>query len=159
MFSISSSKRSNLVWLGGVAIVIALGINDCRSKFVSGSPQPGEPPPVTVQPTAIPTVTATPAPLAAPTGEAQRVNFAKGSYGATLTGNGAQRFALWAAAGQTFKVAMMGDGQSSLYGTDGRPLWAAAPAGQVVTATLTGNGDQLLEIRSRGPFTVGVEIR
>jgi hypothetical protein len=152
-------KFSNFAWLGAALVVTALGINDCRSNFVSSSPAPGEPLPVTVQPTAIPTNTATPAPLPAPTGTTQRVNFDKGSYGATLVGSGAQRYALWAAAGQIFTVALIGDGQTSLYSTNGQPLWQAAPAGTAVTATLVGNGDQLLEIRSRGAFTVGVEIR
>jgi hypothetical protein len=151
-------SRGNLAWLGAALVVTALGINDCRSNVVSSAPM-GEPLPVTVQPTAIATNTATPAPLPAPTGTPQRVNFEKGSYGATLVGSGAQRFVLWAAAGQIFKAALIGDGETSLYSTNGQPLWQAAPAGTVITATLTGNGDQLLEIRSRGAFTVGVEIR
>ena len=115
---------------------------------------PNGEPVVTIVPTATPAPVVFPAP-----GAAQRVQFERGSYGATLTGNGAQRFVLWAASGQVFKVAMAGDGQTSLFGTNGKPLWADVQAGQVVTATLPGNGDHLLEIRSRGAFTVGVEIR
>lgn len=155
MFTIDKRKLSNLAWLGGVAVVIILGINDYRSTTADAPP--GEPPPVTVQPTPPPAVT--PAPLPAPTGTPQRVNFERGSYGATLVGTGAQRFVLWAASGQVFKAALIGDGESALYSTNGQPLWQAAPAGTVITATLASNGDQLLEIRSRGQFTVGVEIR
>lgn len=147
----------NLGWVAGGFLVVGLIASDCRSANVGPVAASGEPLPVTV--VATPQPTATPAPLPQPTGTPQRVNFDKGSYGATLTGSGANRYVLWAAAGQVFKLAMAGDGQTSLYGTDGRPLWADVQAGQLVTATLVGNGDQLLEIRSRGAFTVGVEIR
>lgn len=103
--------------------------------------------------------TATAIALPAPTGEPVRVHFNRGSYGATLTGAGSQRYLLWAKAGQVLTTAMIGAGYSTLYSADGATLYAQAWAGSPVTATLTVAGDQMLEIRSSGQYTIGVEIR
>ena len=105
-------------------------------------------------PTPAPTVT-----LPAPTGEAIRVNFPIGSYGTALFGNGSQRFLLWARSGQKWSLYQMGNGYSNLTGPDGKALYQEAVAGMTISTTLTATGDQVLEIRSSGQFTVGVEIR
>lgn len=117
--------------------------------------------PAEVTPVHVPS-TPTPAPtvaMPAPTGEAIRVQFPLGSYGTALFGKGSQRFLLWAKAGQKWSLYQMGKGYSNLTGPDGKTLYQEAGAGMTITTTLSATGDQVLEIRSNGQFTVGVEIR
>ena len=143
--------------LGGLVVIVG-------SCFWMPQAAPAEAP---AQPTAIVTPvhvpsTPTPAPtvaLQAPTGEAQRVNFPIGSYGTALFGTGSQGYLLWAKAGQKWSLYQMGSGYSNLTGPDGKALYQEAGAGMTITTTLTATGDQVLEIRASGQFTVGVEIR
>lgn len=104
--------------------------------------------------------TATPAPVVYPTpGAPQRVQFERGSYGATLTGTNSQAFLLWAASGQKFTAYLMGSpAQMSLRGTDGGELFNVQPQ-TTGEATLTASGDYTLVVSATVPFTVGVEIR
>ena len=140
--------------LGGLVVIIG-------SCFWMPQAAPAE---AQAQPTAIVTpvhVPSTPVPvvLPAPTGEAVRVNFPLGSYGTAIFGTGSQRFLLWAKAGQVWNLHQMGKGYSNLIGPDGKTLYQEAGAGMTITTTLTATGDQILEIRASGQFTVGVEIR
>ena len=88
-----------------------------------------------------------------------RVQFPKGSYGTAIFGTGSQKFLLWAKAGQKWSLYQMGEGYSNLVGPDGQALYQEAGAGMTISTTLTATGDQVLEIRASGKFTVGVEIR
>lgn len=140
--------------LGGLVVIIG-------SCFWMPQSAPAE---AQAQPTAIVTpvhVPSTPTPvvLPAPTGEAIRVNFPLGSYGTALFGRDSQKYLLWAKAGQKWSLYQMGKGYSNLTGPDGKPLYQEAGAGTTITTTLSATGDQILEIRSSGQFTVGVEIR
>lgn len=140
--------------LGGLVVIIG-------SCFWMPQSAPAE---AQAQPTAIVTpvhVPSTPTPvvLPAPTGEAIRVNFPLGSYGTALFGRDSQKYLLWAKAGQKWSLYQMGKGYSNLTGPDGKPLYQEAGAGMTITTTLSATGDQILEIRSSGQFTVGVEIR
>lgn len=140
--------------LGGLVVIIG-------SCFWMPQAAPAE---AQAQPTAIVTpvhVPSTPTPvvLPAPTGEAIRVNFPLGSYGTALFGRGSQKYLLWAKAGQKWSLYQIGKGYSNLTGPDGKPLYQEAGAGMTITTTLSATGDQILEIRSSGQFTVGVEIR
>lgn len=138
-----------------IILAAGAGWSTCSSAL-SPDPEPtvaADVPPVRVAPTA------TAIALPAPTGEPVRVRFSRGSYGATLTGTGGQRYLLWAKAGQVFKAAMIGTGYSSLYSADGATLYAQAWVGLPVTATVTVTGDQMLEVRSSGQYTIGVEIK
>lgn len=114
--------------------------------------------PVRIESTSAP-IPVTPTALPAPTGAAIRVQFAQGAYGATLIGAGSTRYLLWAAQGQTFTSHMLGAGYTSLYSVGGQPLYEQGVAGSTVKVTLAASGDHLLEIRSSGPYTIGVEIR
>ena len=140
--------------LGGLVVIIG-------SCFWMPQAAPAE---AQAQPTAIVTPvhvpsTPTPVSLPAPTGEAIRVNFPLGSYGTALFGRGSQKYLLWAKAGQKWSLYQIGKGYSNLTGPDGKPLYQEAGAGMTITTTLSATGDQILEIRSSGQFTVGVEIR
>ena len=140
--------------LGGLVVIIG-------SCFWMPQSAPAE---AQAQPTAIVTPvhvpsTPTPVSLPAPTGEAIRVNFPLGSYGTALFGRGSQKYLLWAKAGQAWNMHQMGKGYSNLIGPDGATLYQEAGAGMTITTTLTATGDQILEIRANGQFTVGVEIR
>ena len=142
-----------------ICIIMAAGAawNAC-SGAMQPEPQANREPTVKrVVPTVQPTATAIVLP--APTGEPVRVEFDRGSHGATLTGNSSTQYLLWAKAGQTFKAAMLGTGYSTLRSVDGTALYEQAWAGTQVTATLAATGDHLLEIRSSGQFTAGVEIQ
>ena len=133
------------------------GWSTCSSAM---APDPEPEPTVSADVTPV-RVASTPTAIAlpAPTGEPVRVRFERGSYGATLTGTNSRRYLLWAKAGQVFKAAMIGTGYSSLYSADGATLYEQAPAGAVVRVTLKLDGDQMLEVRSSGQYTIGVEIR
>lgn len=151
---IGDRKWQRWLSLGGLVVIIG-------SCFWMPQAAPAE---AQAQPTAIVTpvhVPSTPTPvvLPAPTGEAIRVNFPLGSYGTAIFGTGSQRFLLWAKAGQEWNLHQMGKGYSNLIGPDGKTLYQEAVAGMTITTTLTATGDQILEIRSSGQFTVGVEIR
>jgi hypothetical protein len=69
-----------------------------------------------------------------------------------LTGSGSTRYLLWAKAGQQFSTNGTGIDDSRLIGTDGSLLASTR-------VTLTATGDQMLEIRAAGPFTVAIDIR
>ncbi len=151
---IGDRKWQRWLSLGGLVVIIG-------SCFWMPQAAPAE---AQAQPTAIVTpvhVPSTPTPvvLPAPTGEAIRVNFPLGSYGTALFGTGSQKYLLWAKAGQKWSLYQMGKGYSDLTGPDGKPLYQEAGAGMTITTTLSATGDQVLEIRSNGQFTVGVEIR
>lgn len=113
-------------------------------------------------PTSAPTIIPT---LTAPTGDPVRVQFAKGAWSATLTGNASTDYLLWAAQGQTFTVTLTSDGTAlaSLYSVDDQPLYeqmrGPGGRGNSAAATLPASGDHTLEIRAGGKFTVEVEIR
>jgi hypothetical protein len=143
-------------WLSLGGLVVIIGSCFWMPKAVQTEAQ--------AQPTAIVTPvhvpsTPTPVSLPAPTGEAIRVNFPLGSYGTALFGRGSQKYLLWAKAGQKWSLYQIGKGYSNLTGPDGKPLYQEAGAGMTITTTLSATGDQILEIRSSGQFTVGVEIR
>jgi len=151
---IGDRKWQRWLSLGGLVVIIG-------SCFWMPQSAPAE---AQAQPTAIVTpvhVPSTPTPLAlpVPTGEAHRVQFPLGSYGTALFGTGSQKYLLWAKAGQKWSLYQIGKGYSNLTGPDGKPLYQEAGAGMTITTTLTATGDQILEIRSSGQFTVGVEIR
>lgn len=140
-----------------IIMAAGAGWNACAGAMQPEPQANGEPTVQRVVPTAQPTATAIVLPD--PTGEPVRVQFDRGSHGATLTGNSSTQYVLWAQAGQTFKSAMIGTGYSTLRSADGATLYEQAWAGSPVTATLAATGDHLLEIRSSGAYTVGVEIR
>lgn len=140
--------------LGGLVVIIG----SCFWMPQSAPAEAQAQPTAEVTPVHVPS-TPTPLALPVPTGEAIRVNFPLGSYGTALFGNGSQRFLLWAKAGQKWSLYQMGKGYSNLTGPDGKPLYQEAGAGMTITTTLSATGDQVLEIRSSGQFTVGVEIR
>lgn len=152
---IGDKKWQRILSLCG--LILLLGSCFWVPKVAPTEAQPtAEVTPVHVPSTPTPAPTPTLAPL---TGEAIRVNFPKGSYGTALFGNGSQRYLLWARAGQKWSLYQMGNGYSNLTGPDGRTLYQEAVAGMTISTTLTATGDQVLEIRSSGQFTVGVEIR
>lgn len=151
---IGDKRWQRWLLLGGLVVIIG-------SCFWMPQAAPAE---AQAQPTAIVTpvhVPSTPTPvvLPDPTGEAIRVQFPKGSYGTAIFGTGSQRYLLWAKAGQAWNMHQMGKGYSNLIGPDGKTLYQEAGAGMTITTTLTATGDQILEIRANGQFTVGVEIR
>lgn len=126
--------------------------------FMPSEPASQPEPTPEVTPVHVPS-TPTPAIYATPSSLPVRVQFPKGSYGTALFGQGSTRYLLWAKAGQKWSLYQMGDGHSTLKGPDGNTLYQEAGAGMTITTTLTATGDQLLEIRSSGKFTIGVEIR
>ena len=149
--------RKGQRWLSLLGLVMFVG----SCFWLPGAATTEAQPTAEVTPAHVPS-TPTPAPtvtLPAPTGEAIRVNFPIGSYGTALFGNGSQRYLLWARAGQKWSLYQMGKGYSNLTGPDGKALYQEAVAGMTISTTLTATGDQVLEIRSSGQFTVGVEIR
>lgn len=154
---IGDRKWQRWLSLGGLVVIIG----SCFWMPQSAPAEAQAQPTAEVTPVHVPsTPTQMPTPTLAPlTGEAQRVNFPKGSYGTALFGNGSQRYLLWAKAGQKWSLYQMGNGYSNLTGPDGKALYQEAGAGMTISTTLTATGDQLLEIRSSGKFTVGVEIR
>jgi hypothetical protein len=115
--------------------------------------------------TARATITVTPAghptPETPASGDPLRVNFAIGSYGATLLGATSTKYLLWAAQGQVFTATLAANSTAlaSLYGPDGVAIYEQLAAGNTASATLPISGDFMLEIRSSGTFTAGVEIR
>ena len=85
-------------------------------------------------------------------GEAQRVNFAVGTYGSTLATHRTSTFVLWAREGQTFRIA----------GAEGMTARLTAPSGIDVglvdgDVTLPETGDYLLTVS--GVDQIGVDIR
>lgn len=124
------------------------------------------------QPTPM-TATATPTiadqqtpPTATPTlqpigGAPVRVQFNRGSYGATLAGTNSTKYLLWAAQGQTFTTTLAASSTAlvSLYSPDGKPLFEQLAAGYTAAAKLPSNGDYALEVRTSRAYTVGVEIK
>ena len=91
---IGNRKWQRWLSLGGLVVIVGSCFFLPEAAPTEAQAQPtAEVTPVHVPstPTPAPTVT-----LPAPTGEAQRVNFPKGSYGTALFGNGSQRFLLWA---------------------------------------------------------------
>lgn len=151
---IGDRKWQRWVSLGGLVVIVGACIALPESAPVETQAQPT----AEVTPVHVPS-TPTPVSLPAPTGEAVRVNFPLGSYGTAIFGTGSQRFLLWAKAGQVWNLHQMGKGYSNLIGPDGKTLYQEAGAGMTITTTLSATGDQILEIRSSGQFTVGVEIR
>lgn len=154
---IGDRKWQRWLSLAGLVVIVGSCIMLPEAAPTDAQAQPtAEVTPVHVPstPTPAPTVT-----LPAPTGEAQRVNFPKGSYGTALFGTGSQKYLLWAQAGQVWSLYQMGKGYSNLTGPDGKALYQEAGAGMTITTTLSATGDQVLEIRSSGQFTIGVEIR
>lgn len=154
---IGDRKWQRWLSLGGLVVIVGSCIWLPSAAQTEAQAQPT----AEVTPVHVPS-TPTPAPtvaLPSPTGEAQRVNFPLGSYGTALFGNGSQKFLLWAKAGQKWSLYQMGKGYSNLTGPDGKTLYQEAGAGMTISTTLTATGDQVLEIRSNGQFTVGVEIR
>lgn len=105
-----------------------------------------------------PTMTPTLQPV---TGDPVRIQFNRGSYGATITGTVGTKYLLWAAQGQTFTTTLASHSTAlvSLYGPDGKPLHEGLAAGYTAASKLPSNGDYSLEVRSGGAFTVGVTIR
>lgn len=104
---------------------------------------------IDIQPT--PTVEPEPTPTLAH-GEAQRVRFAVGTYGQTLTVDGQQTFVLWAAEGQVMRVS----------GQEGMVARLTAPGGDDVAfgergALLPANGDYLLTVA--GTDAISIDIR
>lgn len=140
--------------LGGLVVIIGSCFWMPQSAPAEAQAQPTD----IVTPVHVPSTT-TPVVLPVPTGEAIRVNFPLGSYGTAIFGTGSQKYLLWAKAGQAWNLHQMGKGYSNLIGPDGKTLYQEAGAGMTITTTLTATGDQILEIRASGQFTVGVEIR
>lgn len=140
-----------------IIMAAGAGWNACAGAMQPEPQANGEPTVQRVAPTVQPTATAIVLP--APTGEPVRVQFERGSHGATLVGNSSTQYLLWAKAGQVVTTAMIGTGYSTLRSVDGTALYEQAWAGTPVTATLAATGDHMLEIRSSGAYTVGVEIR
>ena len=140
--------------LGGLVVIVGACIALPESAPVETQAQPT----AEVTPVHVPS-TPTPVSLPAPTGEAIRVNFPLGSYGTAIFGRDSQKYLLWAKAGQKWSLYQMGKGYSNLIGPDGATLYQEAGAGMTITTTLSATGDQILEIRASGQFTVGVEIR
>lgn len=124
-----------------------------------------QPAPMTA--TATPTVTdQQAAPTATPIlqpigGDPVRVQFNRGSFGATLAGTNSTKYLLWAAQGQTFTTTLTANSTAlvSLYSPDGKPLFEQLAAGYTAASKLPSNGDYSLEVRTSGAYTVGVEIR
>ncbi len=108
-----------------------------------------------------PTGTVTPwATSQPPSANPIRVNFALGTYGTTLAGNGNQAYLLWARGGQVMTVKPSSE----------QPLnisLLASDRSQVVVEVINGvgsyklpsNGDYTLSLVTGGGFSVAVEIR
>jgi len=151
---IGNRKSQRWLSLGGLVVIVGSCIWLPSAAPTEAQAQPtAEVTPVHVPSTPTPAIYATPSSLPV------RVQFPKGSYGTALFGQGSTRYLLWAKAGQKWSLYQMGDGHSTLKGPDGNTLYQEAGAGMTITTTLTATGDQLLEIRSSGKFTIGVEIR
>lgn len=105
-----------------------------------------------------PTMTPTLQPV---TGDPVRVQFNRGSYGATITGTVGTKYLLWAAQGQTFTTTLSSQSAAlvSLTGPDGKPLFTDLAAGYTAASKLPSNGDYALEVRNSDAYTVGVTIR
>lgn len=149
--------NQRILTLAGLALVAG----GCYLTYPSTPTAQGNGEPiVTIKATPTTQSTITPT-LTAPTGAPVRVQFAKGTWGATLTGDASTRYLLWAAAGQTFTVTLRSEQSAlaSLYSVDDQPLYEQMAAGNSAAATLVASGDHTLEIRASGKFTVEVEIR
>jgi len=150
--------NKTVIFIAGIVFFLFFGIG--RWAFSAPDNRRGEPMVADQAPVpSIPTPAATPLP--APTGEAVRVRFQRGSYSETLTGDGSQRYLLWAAAGQIFTASLTSNATAlvSLYGTDGAPLYEQLASGYTAAASLPTSGDYQLEVRSSGAYTVGMMIR
>lgn len=108
------------------------------------------------------TVAPTMAPQATPTmvvqvinhGTAQRVQFARGTYGQVLAATDRQTYVLWAAQGQT--MTFVSDVPVVVLATDPNGAQLALEGG---AAKLPSNGDYLVTIAAAGAFSVAVDIR
>lgn len=148
-------------------VIVIAGIVVVFNVFLGGNSDPVAVPtlpaqPVHVESTQAPAATATVTPTAQPiSGAPVRVDFAKGSYGETLTGTVSTSYLLWAKVGQAFTTTLTADSPAlaSLYAPDGVALYQELAAGYTAKATLPSNGDYRLEIRSNGRYTVGVMIK
>lgn len=110
--------------------------------------------------TIVPTTTVTPTAVTFPTPAApQRVQFARGAYGATLAGTSSQSFWLWAAQGQTFSAYLVGDPAQMTLLRDGGVLFTDVQPAVLQKVQLPASGDYTLIVSATVPFTVGVEIR
>ena len=129
-----------------VTVDAAIGI-DSGTPTVVASPQPI----VTVTPWA----TSQPAST-----NPIRVNFAIGTYGATLTGNGNQAYLLWARGGQVMTVKPSSEQplNISLLAPDKTQVVVEVVDG-VGNYKLPTNGDYTLSFVTGGGFGVAVEIR
>lgn len=147
------------LFVGGIVFFVSIAIG--RYLFF------GTPTPALLTADTTPTITEhQPAPTMTPTlqpvtGDPVRVQFNRGSYGATITGTVGTKYLLWAAAGQTFTTTLASHSAAlvSLYGPDGKPLYEGLAAGYTAASKLPSNGDYALEVRSGGAYTVGVTIR
>lgn len=151
--------------MSAIALVAALALERCQPQATDLR---GEPVGVIVRSTATPTTTppATPTATVTPTlqpigGDPVRVQFKRGSYGATITGTNSKKYLLWAAQGQTFTTTLTANSNAlaSLYAPNGKPLYEGLRAGYLVGVALPANGDYRLEVHSGGAYTAGVEIR
>lgn len=149
----------SVLFISGLLFFAAVAIGRCATGAT------GQPAAMTA--TATPTVTEPqPAPTTTPTlqpigGDPVRVQFNRGSFGATVAGTNSTKYLLWAAAGQTFTTTLTSNSTAlvALYAPDGKPLYEGLAAGYTAAATLPSNGDYSLEVRTSGAYTVGVEIR
>lgn len=146
----------------GVVVVI-IGIVVTFNVFMGGNGEPVAQPtataqPVRSEPSPVPTVTPAMQPIS---GAPVRVQFARGSYGETITGTVSTAYLLWAKAGQAFTTTLTADSTAlaSLYAPDGVALYQELAAGYTAKATLPTNGDYRLEIRTSGQYTAGVMIK
>lgn len=116
-----------------------------------------------------PTVTAQPQPTGAitpwatvqpPSANPIRVNFAAGTYGTTLNGNGNQAYLLWARGGQVMTVKPSSEQplNISLIAPDKSQVAVEVVDG-VGSYKLPSNGDYTLSFVTAGGFSVAVEIR
>lgn len=123
---------------------------DSVSAMVMATPTP------TMQKSDSLAVTVTPAVAAQAIdhGPAQRVQFARGTYGQTLNATDKQTYVLWAAKGQT--ITFVSDVPVIVYATDPTGVQLVTKDGRGV---LPSSGDYLVTIIAKGPFAVAVEIR
>jgi hypothetical protein len=111
----------------------------------------------TAQPQATPTPWATSQP---PAGNPIRVQFGRGTWGATLDGSGNQAYLLWACGGQTMTVKPSSQQPMniSLLAPDGAQVPVEVAQG-VGSYKLPNNGDYTLSFVTDGGYSVAVEIR
>ena len=133
---------------------VSLGIGRYAPGASGAPPTPGATPTLVQAPPLTPTAQPV-------SGDPVRVQFSRGSYGATLTGTVGTKYLLWAAQGQTFTTTLSSPGTAlgSLYGPDGKPLYDQVAAGNTPAVKLPVAGDYTLIVRSNAAFTVEVTIR